>query len=111
MHRPRRRLAVAEGFLGQSARGVCLRRGFGEGWLDAKLDQGKQFKLAVFPADSVSATMASWDVVEALLKASYPEVWPRLSTHFEAIRGMTIDEIEAQAGYDMHQVLGRMRWW
>ena len=44
-----------EGFLGQSPRGVCLRLGFGEDWLDAKLEAGKRanqahpFALSISP--------------------------------------------------------------
>ena len=94
---------------------ACGYVGFGEGWLDAKLDQGKRFKLAVFPRHRLGlgdhGLVGRRRGTSRGRPASYPEVWPRLSTHFEAIRGMTIDEIEAQAGYDMRQVLGRMRWW
>ena len=44
------------GFLGESPRGICLRLGFGEEWLDEKLKRGKLFKLCIFPSASVSAT-------------------------------------------------------
>jgi hypothetical protein len=38
------------GFLGKSSREICLQLGFGENWLDAKLKDGKKFKLAIFPS-------------------------------------------------------------
>ena len=96
------------GFLGQSPRGICLRLGFGERWLDEKLASGKLFKLCIFPAASVSATKATWTGVASLLEAHYPEVWPKIAVHLPAIIRMSAEGhdspaslIQKEAGYDM----------
>ena len=89
------------GFLGQSARGMCLSLGFGADWLDEKLQTGKLFKLCIFPSSSVSATPATWDGVEALMKEHYPSIWPKIATHYARIRELSLEDIERTAGYDM----------
>ena len=97
------------GFLGRSPRGICLRLGFGERWLDEKLASGKLFKLCIFPSASVSATKATWTGVATLLETHYPEVWPKISVHLPTIIRMSeeghdspISPIQKEACYDMH---------
>jgi len=90
-------------FLGKSARGICLTLGCGEDWLDYKLRNGKLFKLCIFPSESVSGTKATWDGVQILLEKYYPEVWPKISCHYDDISRMTTGEIERMASYDMNQ--------
>ena len=97
------------GFLGKSARDICLALGFGERWLTEKLAAGTLFKLAIFPSESADSRLATWDGVEALLQAYYPEVWQsKIVAHWERIRTTPLAELEAEAGYSM---LGeRNRW-
>ena len=91
-------------FLGKDARGICLELGFGETWLEQKLKEGKLFKLAIFPSSSADAAPATWDGVESLLEANYPEVWePHVKTHYATIRGQPFAAIQALAEYDMLQ--------
>lgn len=87
------------GFLGKSAREICLQLGFGEKWLDDKIPKGKKFKLAIFPSLSVDAQPATWDGIRCLVERTYPEVWPKILRHLPQIRAMRIEEIEAQANY------------
>lgn len=91
------------GFLGESPRGICLRLGFGEEWLDEKLKRGKLFKLCIFPSASVSATPATWDGVAALLREHYADVWPKIERHYDRIRATPVKELELEGGYDMQQ--------
>jgi len=93
------------GFLGRSARDICLQLGFGERWLNAKLAAGKLFKLALFPSDSADARLATWDGVEHLLREYYPEVWgSKVEAHWGRIRSTPFSELEAEAGYSMLEV-------
>jgi len=96
-------------FLGLSAREVCLRLGFSEDWLDAKLlgPRPMQFQLCIFPA--ASAVPATWDGIAHVLEMHYPEAWPLVGSHLAAIRGVSFADIQAQAGYNMREanVAGR----
>ena len=93
------------GFLGKSARDICLQLGFGERWLDAKLAAGLLFKLAVFPSESADARPATWDNIEFLLQTSYPEVWEsKIRPHFPRICSTPFAELQAEAGYSMLEV-------
>ena len=47
--------------------------------------------------------MATWDGVETLLAANYPEVWPKIKDHYKTIQSMTIEQMEKMAGYDMNE--------
>jgi hypothetical protein len=90
------------GFLGKSARDICLALGFGERWLTEKVAAGKLFKLAIFPSESADSRLATWDGVEALLREYYPEVWgSKVVAHWERIRTTPYAELEAEAGYSM----------
>jgi len=95
--------ALREGFLGLSAREVCLRLGMGQSWLDAKLHgpRPKLFQLCIFPAASVAAERATWAGVARVLESQYPEAWPRVQHHLPTIQSMPFADIQAQAGYDM----------
>ena len=96
-------VSMFQGFLGKSAREICIQLGFGEDWLKDKIPKGKLFKLAIFPSVSVDSSPATWDGVAYLLERHFPEVWPKVSRHLPEIRNMSISEIEAKAGYNMSQ--------
>jgi hypothetical protein len=90
------------GFLGKSSWEICLQLGFGERWLTERLASGKRFMLAVFPSESADARLATWDGVEGLLTACYPEVWgSKIAAHWSRIRSTQFAELEAEAGYSM----------
>ena len=91
------------GFLGLDAAGICLQLGFGAPWLRAKLATGKyRFKLAVFPAASTDACLATWDGVEHMLRREYPEAWRRkIAPHWAHIRGNSFAQLQAEAGYNL----------
>ena len=92
-------------FLGMSSRDVCLELGFGQVWLDAKIAAGDEFVLAVFPSSSADAKQATWEGVEYLLEAHYPEVWNKISARLPQIKAMSsIEEMYEVAGYDMEIV-------
>ena len=87
------------GFLGKSAREICLQLGFGEEWLAQKVAAGKRFKLAIFPASCADSQLATWDGVEALLRSEYQEVWAsKIALHYNRIRSTPFAELEAEAG-------------
>jgi hypothetical protein len=92
------------GFLGKSAREICLQLGFGQQWLEAKLKDGKLFKLAIFPSESADSKPATWSGVECLLETNYPEVWPKIAAHLPKIRSLSFAAVEAEAGYSMLDV-------
>ena len=90
------------GFLGLDAAGICLQLGFGARWLRAKLATGKRFKLAVFPAASTDACLATWDGVEHMLRRKYTEAWRRkIAPHWAHIRGNSFAQLQAEAGYNL----------
>ncbi len=93
-------------FLGKSTRDICLILGFGEEWLDAKLEKGDEFKLAIFPSlGAAEVKQATWDGVAHLLKSQYEEVWEsKIERHWEQIKTTSFDEIQQLAGYSMLQV-------
>lgn len=91
-------------FLGKSAREICLQLGMGHKWLNAKVADGKRFKLAIFPAESADAQLATWDGVQTLLEKFYPEVWEKVAVHYPRIRSTPFAELEEIAGYSMLEV-------
>lgn len=94
-------------FLGKSARDICLILGFGEEWLDAKLEKGVEFKLAIFPSSAAEVRQATWDGVAYLLQTQYGEIWnegPKISKHWDYITTTSFDEIQQLAGYNMLRV-------
>ena len=92
-------------FLGKTPREICLELGFGERWLDAKLEAGDEFVLAIFPSASADVKRATWDGVEYLLKLHYPEVWgSKIRAHFPRIREIKKEDLYDIAGYDMEAV-------
>lgn len=93
-------------FVGRSPREMCLKLGFGEHWLDRKLETGIQFILAVFPQDSVDTHLATWDNVESvLLEKYYPTVWTtHVKPHMQTIRNTSYAEMCKRGNYDMDAV-------
>ena len=92
-----------EGFLGKDTYEVCLMLGFGRSWLDAKIPEGKRFKLAIFPSEEVDAKPATWEGVADLVKSNYPEVWLKVAAHLPQIQSMSFADIEELAGYNIEK--------
>eukprot|EP00854_Cymbomonas_tetramitiformis_P019303 gene19303-23076_t len=93
-------------FLGKDARGICMTVGFGDEWLDAKLQAGVKFKLAVFPTDvdTFGCERATWDGLESMVSRAYPEVAEKVTARMPQIRSESFRELQSQAGYDMLEV-------
>jgi len=91
-------------FLGLSARDICLELGMGENWLDAKLEQGAEFVLVIFPSDSADVRPATWDGIEYFLKRHYSDVWYKVNVHWPQIKSLSYEEFRAIAGYDLEAV-------
>merc|ERR1712228_595449 len=95
------------GFLGKSARDVCISLGFESSWIDAKVAAGTVFKIAVFPVQSAGdfqCAQAIWDNVERLVMKVYPEVAAKVCRHLPEIRSTPFAELQRQAGYSMYDV-------
>ena len=73
--------------------------GFGEAWLDAKLQDPRptKFQLCIFPAASVTTERATWDGEARVLETYYPEAWPLVGPHLPYIRSVPFADIQAQA--------------
>lgn len=92
-------------FLGKSPREICLELGFGERWLDAKLERGHEFVLAVFPSAAADVKRATWEGVEHLLKTHYSEVWDsKIKSRLPRIKELKVEDLYDMAGYDMEAV-------
>lgn len=77
--------------------------GYTEAHIVAKVQEGNQFKLAVFPEGDV-ARLATWDNVIDIAADTYPDVSVGLYKHREALKMARFEGIAAQADFSFAEV-------
>ncbi len=67
------------------------------------VDEGNQFKLVVFVEGS-GAKLATWDNVAAVVADVYPDIATKLYQNLEALKQMSFEDVENNAGFDFSEV-------
>ncbi len=88
--------------LGKTGYQMLIEVGYQPDYLEHKVKEGNQFKLAVFP-EGGAAQLATWDNVFAMVSQVYPDI--TFSTQIKnGLKKQSFDQIEKQAGFKFLEV-------
>ena len=88
---------------GQDGYDILHTIGYSPHHIEDLVQQGMQFKLAVFPESKV-ARAATWDNILDITGMAYPEAREDLLAHTDSLRTTPYADIEQEAGYRFHDV-------
>lgn len=77
---------------------MLLGIGYTRDFIRTKVLEGTMFKLVVFP-ESMTARLATWDNVSAVVSHVYPSVASKIQAQIPSLKELSITEIEEVAGY------------
>ncbi len=103
---PNRKLVMLMGpdglekLLGKTGYEMLVEIGYEPNYLEAKVKDGNQFKLVVFP-EGGAAKLATWDNVAEVVADVYPETAVSFSLHLPSLKAAPFDAWKRQVTFDL----------
>eukprot|EP01120_Amphizonella_sp_Union-15-10_P003428 TRINITY_DN13846_c0_g1_i1.p1 TRINITY_DN13846_c0_g1~~TRINITY_DN13846_c0_g1_i1.p1 ORF type:complete len:239 (-),score=20.08 TRINITY_DN13846_c0_g1_i1:5-721(-) len=98
-----------EKFLELTGYGILKEIGCKDEWIAARISEGMQFKLALFPEQPLTyIKLATWENVLFMVEKCFPEIPPghfiKMHSHLDKLKTMPFLEIQKMAGFNFFQV-------
>jgi hypothetical protein len=88
---------------GKSGHEMLTAIGYTPDYINQKILEGTQFKLAVFP-ESKFARPATWSNMVSLISHAYPQTTKALHSHYNQLSKIPFEQIQTQSGFSFAEV-------